>query len=191
MYTQKTRFHPLRCWHTPKPPYRHMHTELCKCPCVYRHINSLANVHSDARHTHPEIHKHTSSSAHKSERYTHISTDNADPNTLKKYKHIHRHTDAQTCALTCQHIHTLACALTRTHTRTHDDLQMHFFTHAAFQSKCTSNIWMHRHIYICQHKHIDAYMDLIMLQTETQMYTCTDIETHADLYIWKQRLNHM
>ena len=95
-----------------------MHTELCKCPCVYRHIISLASVHSDARHTHPEIHKHTTSSAYKSERYIHISTDDADPNTLKKYRQIHRHTNAQTCTPSHVNIYThwRVCSLEHTHT---------------------------------------------------------------------------
>lgn len=35
---QKTRFQPFRWWHAPNPHYGHMHTELYKCTCTYRHI---------------------------------------------------------------------------------------------------------------------------------------------------------
>ena len=71
IYTLKTGLQPHSCWHAPKP-LTGTCTELYKCTCLYRHTNSHANVHSDGRHPHPEIHRHRTSSPYKSKRHTHM-----------------------------------------------------------------------------------------------------------------------
>lgn len=84
------------------------------------------------------------------------------------------------------------------HTHTHSGPQMYSYAHSAHSPKCTLNMWMHTHIYMCQHRHINAYMDLIILKQKqpqrlTQIYTYENtkiqphIKGHTNIWILFQR----